>query len=201
MFFISCNFDIEFMASGYVCYLLTAPDTCRTYIGSTNDEVRRLRQHNSEISGGARYTTMYSKKWAHTVVIGGFATRGEALKFEWAAKRAPDRKTVISGFKARANRMVEMAIAAELEVRTLRCSSIITPETLRPLGLSRWCDRKTSDSGDDQKKCKQAVGTDEAGDIGGEGQDRHGSEDETDSSKIQFPSIDRVTPIVVQERG
>ena len=44
----------------YIVYLLT--NTCNncTYIGCTNNSIRRLRQHNGELVGGAKYTT--SKK-------------------------------------------------------------------------------------------------------------------------------------------
>ena len=41
----------------YVVYLLVNTDNNRTYVGITNNSTRRLRQHNSEIKGGARYTT------------------------------------------------------------------------------------------------------------------------------------------------
>ena len=43
--------------NNYVVYLLT--NTChnKTYVGITNNPLRRLRQHNGELAGGARYTT------------------------------------------------------------------------------------------------------------------------------------------------
>jgi predicted GIY-YIG superfamily endonuclease len=41
----------------YKVYVLT--NTChnKTYVGITNNTVRRIRQHNSELVGGAKYTT------------------------------------------------------------------------------------------------------------------------------------------------
>jgi len=45
----------------YACYLLLSKHpsikTTKTYIGSTPDPVRRLRQHNGEIIGGAKKTS------------------------------------------------------------------------------------------------------------------------------------------------
>jgi len=43
------------MTSAYCCYILTN-ERGNTYVGSTNNLTRRLRQHNGIISGGARST-------------------------------------------------------------------------------------------------------------------------------------------------
>jgi len=42
-------------AKQYCCYILENGRS--TYVGITNNRVKRLRQHNSEISGGAKYTS------------------------------------------------------------------------------------------------------------------------------------------------
>lgn len=104
------------MSSSYVCYLLRAPNTFRTYIGCTNNLKRRLRQHNSEIKGGARYTTCYSKEWFPAVVVVGFLDKGEVLRFEWAAKRRADRRTITSGLQERIARMTDLAAEHERRV-------------------------------------------------------------------------------------
>ena len=40
----------------YNVYLLKNTNNNRTYLGITNNLERRLRQHNNEIKGGAKYT-------------------------------------------------------------------------------------------------------------------------------------------------
>mgnify|MGYP001319781182 CR=1 FL=1 len=58
----------------------------RTYAGVSPDPVRRLRQHNGEISGGAKYTTSTGPGWYHICLVEGFITSRQALQFEWAVK-------------------------------------------------------------------------------------------------------------------
>lgn len=58
----------------------------RTYAGVSPDPFRRLRQHNGEIKGGAKYTTKYAPGWKHICIIHGFPTKVNALQFEWAVK-------------------------------------------------------------------------------------------------------------------
>ena len=41
----------------YIIYLLINTNNNRTYVGITNNPNRRLRQHNGELKGGAKYTT------------------------------------------------------------------------------------------------------------------------------------------------
>ena len=71
------------------CYLLvTCAEPFKTYIGVTVDLDRRLRQHNAEISGGAKRTTAISlhrgaKTWRRACYVGGFRGQIEALQFEW----------------------------------------------------------------------------------------------------------------------
>jgi putative endonuclease len=42
----------------YCVYLLINTNNNKTYVGITNNINRRIRQHNKELVGGARYTTM-----------------------------------------------------------------------------------------------------------------------------------------------
>ena len=73
----------------WFCYLLECSDKS-TYIGATVDVNRRLRQHNSELVGGARRTTAKSaggvKRWHRILYVSGFYSSIEALQFEWRWK-------------------------------------------------------------------------------------------------------------------
>ena len=67
----------------FFCYLLHSGNT-KTYIGATVDPDRRLRQHNGELSGGARRTS--GLQWKRALYVGGFPDWTAALQFEWAWK-------------------------------------------------------------------------------------------------------------------
>jgi predicted GIY-YIG superfamily endonuclease len=56
----------------------------KTYVGATIDPARRLRQHNGELTGGARATS--GRRWARRFLVGGFTDERAALRFEWRWK-------------------------------------------------------------------------------------------------------------------
>jgi putative endonuclease len=58
----------------------------RTYVGTSNDVERRLRQHNGELAGGAR-TTRAGRPWLIGRVLGPFASRGDAVRCELRLRR------------------------------------------------------------------------------------------------------------------
>ncbi len=72
----------------WVVYCLSTIDSSATYIGATVDPDRRLRQHNGEISGGARATGRRPGEWQRICYVSGFKDKHEALSFEWHWKRA-----------------------------------------------------------------------------------------------------------------
>lgn len=61
-----------------------------TYIGATIDVLRRLRQHNQELKGGAHATSAkvnHGESWEVVVYVSGFPTWNAALQFEWRWKQ------------------------------------------------------------------------------------------------------------------
>jgi predicted GIY-YIG superfamily endonuclease len=68
----------------YLVYCLVSTGRKKTYVGCTNNFHRRLRQHNGEIKGGARYTR--GGTWKPLFHVTGLDHR-EALQLEWAMKK------------------------------------------------------------------------------------------------------------------
>ena len=76
------------------CYILKLANSGRStfYIGMTNNLKKRLRQHNGEIKGGARFTSRYLKKgftWEFCAIISGLPDKINCLQCEWRLKH-PD---------------------------------------------------------------------------------------------------------------
>jgi putative endonuclease len=53
-----CEPNVETIKLDYVVYLLVNTSNNKTYVGSTNNTTRRIRQHNGELVGGAKYTKL-----------------------------------------------------------------------------------------------------------------------------------------------
>lgn len=76
-------------------YLLESSDKRSTYIGATIDLDHRLRQHNKELVGGAKATSIKVEKgctWHRVLYVAGFPTWQAALQFEWRFKRLSSTK-------------------------------------------------------------------------------------------------------------
>jgi structure-specific endonuclease subunit SLX1 len=71
----------------YVYLLATVLPPYKTYVGATIDVDRRLRQHNGEVTGGARATATVPGGWYRVCHVTGFENQREALRFEWWWKR------------------------------------------------------------------------------------------------------------------
>ena len=77
------------MSDNWSCYIIM--NKGYTYCGMSNDVHRRLRMHNGEICGGAKYTTGKGPGWEHVCIIHGFPTKINAMQCEWAIKHMPPR--------------------------------------------------------------------------------------------------------------
>ena len=53
----------------WVCYIIE--NKGYTYVGVSNNANKRLRAHNGEIKGGAKYTTSKGHGWKHICIISG----------------------------------------------------------------------------------------------------------------------------------
>ena len=74
------------MTREIVCYCLKSAVCNRTYVGASVDIDHRIRQHNGQLTGGAKYTSK-NRPWEIKLVVRGFSTWREALQFEWRWKK------------------------------------------------------------------------------------------------------------------
>ena len=83
------------------CYILFNNVNQKTYVGYTNNPSRRLRQHNGELSGRARYTKKVREtaplvlKWEFLALITSSNddfNKNKALSLEWHIKHPNGRK-------------------------------------------------------------------------------------------------------------
>ena len=111
--------DYEELNNVWVCYLLKSTTCNRTYIGATNNFKKRIRQHNGEIKGGAKYTHS-NRPWKPVCLVYGFKDNSHALCFEWRVKR----KKVNNKFKTvylKNNRIKNFFDVLQLERFTKKC--------------------------------------------------------------------------------
>ncbi len=66
------------------CYLIQNATETKTYVGSTVNIKKRLRQHNGEICGGAKYTA--GDCWKPAILLSGFTSWSQTLRFEFIWK-------------------------------------------------------------------------------------------------------------------
>jgi structure-specific endonuclease subunit SLX1 len=114
----------------YYVYLLLCSNKC-TYVGATIDLERRLRQHNTEIKGGARATTSKVQKgeiWQRASYVSGFPNWQAALQFEWRWKQLS--RKITSAFSPLERRMKALKQLISLDRSTkaaIPFSEWITP--------------------------------------------------------------------------
>ena len=77
----------------WVCYLLQSVDSNRTYVGATNNLLRRLNDHNgmNGKSKGAKATK--GQQWIVVLYVEGFSTKQGCLSFESGVRLMQRRKS------------------------------------------------------------------------------------------------------------
>lgn len=120
----------------YVCYCLKSTTTSKTYVGVTNYLQRRLRQHNGEIKGGAKYTSS-GGPWVLAMLVGPFLTYQHALHFEWHWKHmAPKKLKGIKGRQVKLEALVTNKIKWPLSCYSSASTTISLPSHIKT--VEQW---------------------------------------------------------------
>ena len=96
-----------------------------TYNGSTNNMFRRLRQHNGEITGGAK-ATRNKGPWEPYAILTGFQTHQEALSCEWRIKHPTNQRKRPNKYCGINGRIESLNIVLNLDNWTLPCKELNT---------------------------------------------------------------------------
>lgn len=113
------------MEKKWYCYILRSKNELyknHTYNGSTNDLTRRLRQHNGEISGGAK-ATHDKGPWEYYFVMTGFKTHNNALSCEWMIKHPTKKRKRPPKYCGEIGRIKGINEILPLEKWTTKCES------------------------------------------------------------------------------
>ncbi len=113
------------------CYILYGNN--KTYVGYTINPTRRLRQHNGEIKGGAKYTKRMQGKAQFLAIISPFYDKKTALQFEWAMKHHKPKKHYISG---RVNKLIELLSRVKRWTKTCLHTKLHPPIVIK-WGISK----------------------------------------------------------------
>ena len=90
----------------HFCYLIINETGRNTYVGYTVNPTKRLRQHNGEIKGGAKYTSRNGRAWQYIAIISSPVFDNHlALSLEWHMKEHKRGKTRGSSFDPITNRI------------------------------------------------------------------------------------------------
>ena len=91
-----------------------------SYVGATPDYIKRIKKHNQEISGGAKYTRSKGPGWKYICIIEGFKNKIDALMFEWSLKHCAPKKE-----KGKYNRILKLERVLNKEKWTQKSPSAI----------------------------------------------------------------------------
>ena len=124
----------------YKCYIIFNDNY--SYVGITNNLKKRIRQHNCEIKGGAKYTSLINSRlnttWNYACYIDGFKTKNDSLKFEWALKHIKPRSK--TGIINRINKLLILLnktkwtnnspLSLNYELKIVWCELFLIPEII-----------------------------------------------------------------------
>jgi predicted GIY-YIG superfamily endonuclease len=97
----------------YFCYILTTANCESTYNGYTINLKRRLRQHNGELTGGAK-ATKKKGKWGYIAVMTCPTwTAVRAMQHEWTIKYPTRRKPRPREFQGAKGRIMSLKKVCE----------------------------------------------------------------------------------------
>jgi len=69
----------------HACYLISSPNSYKSYIGYAVNPERRIKQHNGDLkSGGAKKTKKFQGNARFVAIVEPFLDEKDALRFEWA---------------------------------------------------------------------------------------------------------------------
>lgn len=111
----------------FCCYCLLS-DRDTTYVGFTVDVERRLRQHNQEIQGGAKYTK--GLHWKRIITVTGFPTKVSALQFEWKWKNITRKMRGATAVERRCSALVDLLNSEQSTSNAEPFSSYESPLTV-----------------------------------------------------------------------
>lgn len=110
---------MEYINNNYCCYIIENKKS--TYVGITNNKVKRLRQHNCEISGGAKYTSSKGPGWNYVCVITNL-DKITSMQLEWAIKH--EQPTNASGIVNRIKKLVSVLNKERFTKNSLETSTL-----------------------------------------------------------------------------
>ncbi|KAJ7078857.1 hypothetical protein B0H15DRAFT_526893 [Mycena belliarum] len=125
--------------SFYACYLLKSvqtPTSTATYIGSTPNPPKRIRQHNGELTQGAHKTRL-RRPWVMQMIVYGFPSKLAALQFEWAWQHAHMSRHLRD---ADGRAMLKRANTVSSNIRTVRLMVSAHPWCTWPLHVKLFTD-------------------------------------------------------------
>ncbi len=107
-----------------IVYCIKTGQANRSYVGETNKFQRRIRQHNRELTKGAKATRGYTD-WHLVYLVEGLPDRKTARQLEWRLHRRTPKSTRF-GTSAAAQRAWQLYRAFQMEKFTDTAPLVVT---------------------------------------------------------------------------